>query len=42
MRVEEVMKMRNEADISALLSVQWGFTIIFKQQMTVSVCIPEA
>lgn len=30
-RVEEVMRMRNEADISALLSVQWGFTIIFEQ-----------
>lgn len=34
--------MRNEADISALLSVQRGFKITFKQWMSVSVCIPEA
>lgn len=29
------MKMRNEGDISALLTVQWGFKIIFKQWMTI-------
>lgn len=27
--------MRNEGDISALLTVQWGFKIIFKQWMTI-------
>lgn len=30
------MKMRNEANISTLLTVQWGFKIIFKQWMTLS------
>lgn len=29
------MKMRNEADISTLLTLQWGFRIIFKQRMTI-------
>lgn len=36
------MKMRSEADISALLTVQWGFEIIFKQWMTLLASIPGA
>ena len=40
-RAEEVIRMRNETDISALLSVRRGCKIIFKQRMTVAVCIPE-
>lgn len=36
------MKMRNEADISTLLTAQWGFEIIFKKWMTLSVGIPGA